>query len=231
MGTELAALRVDHGGPVDWPFEPFPEATLDGSIIDRFDAIAARYSERLAVGDESRSLSYSEFSCLVDRIAAAVACATGDRSGPVAILLRNEARYPAAMLGVLASGRAFVPLESDYPIGRNLVIAAHAKAVALIFAEDLAVNADALFAQDLAVLNIDRLAEDWPSARPRRPTADDLAYIIYIDVFRRACSPQAPGRGIRLQAVNLPAASAFVNPDSAHHGPRREAGGASNHSP
>jgi hypothetical protein len=37
----------------------------------------------------------------------------------------------------------------------------------------------------------------------------------------------AAGRGVRLQAVNLPAASAFVNPDSAHHGPGREAGGAS----
>jgi hypothetical protein len=29
-------------------------------------------------------------------------------------------------------------------------------------------------------------------------------------------------RGVRLQAVNLPAASPFVNPDSAYHWPRRE---------
>jgi hypothetical protein len=32
----------------------------------------------------------------------------------------------------------------------------------------------------------------------------------------------AAGRGVRLPRVNLPAASAFVNPDSAHYGPRRE---------
>jgi hypothetical protein len=32
----------------------------------------------------------------------------------------------------------------------------------------------------------------------------------------------AAGHGVRLQPVNLPAASAFVNPDSAHHGPRHE---------
>jgi len=35
----------------------------------------------------------------------------------------------------------------------------------------------------------------------------------------------AAARHGRLPGVNLPAASAFVNPDSAHHGPRREAGG------
>ena len=37
----------------------------------------------------------------------------------------------------------------------------------------------------------------------------------------------AAARHGRLPRVNLPAASPFVNPDSAHHGPRREAGGAS----
>jgi len=30
------------------------------------------------------------------------------------------------------------------------------------------------------------------------------------------------GRTVRLEGVNLPAARPFVNPDSAHHGPRRE---------
>jgi hypothetical protein len=37
----------------------------------------------------------------------------------------------------------------------------------------------------------------------------------------------AAARHGRLLGVNLPAASPFVNPDSAHHGPRYEAGGAS----
>jgi hypothetical protein len=37
----------------------------------------------------------------------------------------------------------------------------------------------------------------------------------------------AAARHGRLLGVKLPAASPFVNPDSAHHGPRREAGGAS----
>jgi len=37
----------------------------------------------------------------------------------------------------------------------------------------------------------------------------------------------AAARHGRLPRVNLPARIAFVNPDSLHHGPRREAGGAS----
>jgi len=177
MGAELVVLPHNQGGPVDWPLQPFPEAALEGSIIDRFDAVVARHADRLAVSDGCRSLSYSELSRLMERIAAAVARATGDRPGPVAILLRNEARYPAAMLGVLASGRAFVPLHSDYPIERNRMIAAHVKAVALISAEDLAANAATNFPQDVAAIDIDRLGEDRP--RPPRPKAEDLAYVIY----------------------------------------------------
>jgi hypothetical protein len=38
-------------------------------------------------------------------------------------------------------------------------------------------------------------------------------------------------RTVRLQRVNLPAASPLVNPDSAHHRPGREADGAADHSP
>jgi hypothetical protein len=41
----------------------------------------------------------------------------------------------------------------------------------------------------------------------------------------------AAGRTVRLPGLNLPAASPFVNPDSAHHRPRREAGRGINHSP
>jgi amino acid adenylation domain-containing protein len=166
-------------GSVDCPFKPFSEAALEGSIIDRFDATAARYAERLAVSDEYRSLNYFELSCLVDRIAAAIVRATGNRAGPVAVLLQNEARYPAAMLGVLASGRAFVPLNSDHPIERNRRIVACAKAVALISVGDLAANSDTLFPRDTATIDIDRLGEDCPRPRARRPKADDHACIIY----------------------------------------------------
>jgi acyl carrier protein len=67
----------------------------------------------------------------------------------VAILLNNEARFPAAMLGVLAAGRAYIPLDAGEPIARNGLIAEQAGAAALISAGDLADQARSLFPADV----------------------------------------------------------------------------------
>jgi amino acid adenylation domain-containing protein len=170
---------VDLGGPVGSLFEPFPEAALHRSIIDRFVTIAARHAGRLAVSDGTRSLSYADLSNQVSRIAAAIAEATVDRPGQIAILLRNEARYSAAMLGVLASGRAFVPLNADHPAERNRLIVTHSGAIAILSAADLAATARAIFPDDVLVLDLEEREgrSPLPSVVQARP--DDLAYIAY----------------------------------------------------
>ena len=63
------SVPIDHGGPVDRPFEPFPCSALERSIIDRFEAVARRFSTRVAVSDCARSLTYADFATLTDRIA------------------------------------------------------------------------------------------------------------------------------------------------------------------
>ena len=114
---------VDKGGPVNRPFDPFPWSALDGSIVDRFDATARRFSQHLAISDHVRRLTYRELAIIVDRIAVIVATATADRPGPVAILLARDALLPAAMLGVLAAGRGYVPLDAGDPTERIRQIA------------------------------------------------------------------------------------------------------------
>ena len=42
-GAKWGDDAPDFGGPVDRPYERFPETALEGSIIDRFDAIARRF--------------------------------------------------------------------------------------------------------------------------------------------------------------------------------------------
>ena len=169
---------LDHGGPVDRPFEPFPRAALDASISERFDAIAKRYPDRIAVTDLSASLTYSELKHLADRIAAATAAATAARPGPVAIFLPNEYRYPVAMLGILAAGRAYVPLDTAHPVKRNQAIASHSQPTAVVSAGTLAVQTRACFQRSTPIIDIDALPEA-PDRPPSCPKPDDLAQIIY----------------------------------------------------
>ena len=170
-------LPIDHGGPVGRRFERFPVSALKGSVVDRFDTVAGRFSPRLALDDGIRSFTYSELAVLVNDIAAATAAATAERPGPIAVLLANEARFPAAILGVLTAGRGCVPLDVEYPIERNRLIATHATAAAVVSAGRLAAEARELF-PDLPVLDIETMPSA-PNVTRRRPGPDDLAYLLY----------------------------------------------------
>ncbi|MGB6284816.1 MAG: AMP-binding protein, partial [Xanthobacteraceae bacterium] len=179
MPSEPVGLPIDYGGPVDRPFEPFPYWVLEGSVIDRFYGVARRFPERLAVQDLTCCLTYCELAALVDRIAAVTTTATAQSAGPVAILLKSEARFPAAMLGVLAAGRGYVPLDADQPMVRNQLIAQQAGAAALISADDLADQARALFSKDVPVIDLQRL-DQFPAIKTsHRSKPDDVAYIAY----------------------------------------------------
>ena len=144
-GSEVVDLPLDYGGPIDQPFEPFTDTVLEGSIIDRFDTVALRFASRVAIQDAKVSLTYADLAVLVERIAAATRAAIEDHPGPVALLLPAEAQFPAAMLGVLASGRAYIPLDASFPIERNRLIASKSGACAVLSSGDLVVDARTLF--------------------------------------------------------------------------------------
>jgi len=173
------SVPIDHGGPVDRPFEPFPYSARERSIIDRFEAVARRFSTRVAVSDCARSLTYADLATLTDRIADATAAAAADRPGPVAILLPRDVHFPAAMLGVLATGRCFVALDASSPAERNRLIAEQSGAAAVVSAGDLASLVRTVFPQGLPVVDIETIG-DAESRKPiSRPTSDDIACIVY----------------------------------------------------
>jgi fengycin family lipopeptide synthetase E len=179
MFQESICLALDHGGPVDRPFEAFPYSALEGSIVERFEAVTRRFAERLAIQDLTSRMTYSELAAMVNRIAGVTTAATVGRAGPVAILLKSEARFPAAMLGVLASGRSYVPLDASQPMARNRLIAEEAGAAALISADDLADHARGLFSREVPVVDLRRL-DTSPERKPsHRPGPDDVCYVAY----------------------------------------------------
>ncbi len=166
----------DHGGPVDQRFEPFPHAALDGSIVDRFESTARRFAARLAVSDCVREFTYAELADLVDQIAHATASTAAGRDGPVAILLASDAFFPAAMLGVLAAGRGYVPLDPNAPFARNHLIVEHAGAAAVVSTGEPARWIREALQNKVPVIDVNTLGGN---ASRRRPAAHDLAYIIY----------------------------------------------------
>ena len=127
----IAVLSVDR-------LSPFQARRLTDRSSIALTSVVQRFSERVALSDCTDRLTYGELARLVYRIAAAVSDSVADRSGPVAIMLSRDVSFPAAMLGALASGRGFVPLDAGDPPERIRHVAAQSGAAAVISAGELA---------------------------------------------------------------------------------------------
>lgn len=159
-------------------FEPIPASALEASVTDRFELVAERFANRLAVQDEHRALTYAQLRARVAAIAAAVASATQGRDGPVAVLARHDAGFAAAFLGVMAAGRAAVLLDSGHPAERNRRIATHSGACAVAAAPELEAYARDIFPAGAPIIDLDAPAADPQPALPK-VGPDDLAYVLY----------------------------------------------------
>ena len=155
LSAVLQRLPVDHGGPVDRPFDPFPPSAVEGSMKDRFDKIALDFPTRVAISDRVGCLTYGELAKLVEQIKQSISLALATRPGPVAILLSRNRLFPAAIILDPGGGFGYVALDGDHPTERNRIIAQQSGAIAVISAGDLACRARSLFPDQLPVLDID----------------------------------------------------------------------------
>jgi amino acid adenylation domain-containing protein len=120
----------------------------------------------------SKAITYGELDRWSDRIAARLV-ATGVRRGDrVAVCLPRSASVPAALLGVLKAGAAYVPIDADEPEGRLAAVLADADAAAAVTTLTSAFATSGLPVVDPV---------DAPAPRADLPTVDgpDLAYLMY----------------------------------------------------
>ncbi len=138
---------------------------------------AARTPEALAVVFDDRSLTYRA----LDDLSLAIAGALAQRGvGPGAIVAMAVPRselLPAAMLGVLKAGAAYLPLDPDGPAERNAVILEDARPACILTTRAYAGSFEAL---QIPCLFMDDIA-DTPGDPPvlHAPDASATAYVIH----------------------------------------------------
>ncbi|MGE3935918.1 MAG: amino acid adenylation domain-containing protein, partial [Rhodospirillaceae bacterium] len=164
------AVAAGGAGPaVAWPSE---------TIHDRFAAVAASRADAVAVVDDAGSLTYRALDRAAARLAARLAAAgvrPGDRVG---VLARRSAGFVVAVLAVVKSGAAYVPLDPEQPPGRLAAILDDAGIAAVLATLSLAGRV----ADGPATILIDDEAdpEAPPPDVPVPPAGpDDPVYVIY----------------------------------------------------
>ncbi|WP_412538004.1 non-ribosomal peptide synthetase [Longispora sp. K20-0274] len=87
------------------------------SVIAGFATASDRYPDAVAVLDDAGPLTYRELALAAGGVAAALGDPTpgGGRTG---LLLGHGAPFATGMLGTLAAGRSYVPLDPGYPRDR-----------------------------------------------------------------------------------------------------------------
>jgi amino acid adenylation domain-containing protein/thioester reductase-like protein len=147
------------------------------SVPVLFAAQVARTPDAVALVCEGCSWSYRQLDEAANRLAHLLA---GCGVGPgcvVGLLLERSAQAIAAIVAVLKTGAAYLPIDPEHPPARIGFMLADAAPVAVITTADLAGRLDG---HDVVVIDVNDPAVDTqPSTALPAPGPDNIAYIIY----------------------------------------------------
>ncbi|MEU3273855.1 amino acid adenylation domain-containing protein [Saccharomonospora sp. NPDC006951] len=115
--TELAALPAEQWQRVV-KLNDTTHPVASTSIVDRFAEWVARDPDATAVVADSTELSYRELDERSGRLAARLRQHGAGPEQFVAVAVPRSAELVVALLGVLRSGAAYLPLDLDYPADR-----------------------------------------------------------------------------------------------------------------
>ncbi|SBV26452.1 AMP-binding protein [Micromonospora krabiensis] len=149
------------------------------TLIHRFGDVVAACPDQPAVLGETHQLSYAELAGLAGGYADALAAAGARPGDRVALLTAHGARTIAAILGALAAGCAYVPLDPSFP-HRRLRHMLDAAGASLVLCgaehEDLARRLGAE-RPDLRSVRVDEVRP--APLRPVPTDPDALAYVLF----------------------------------------------------
>jgi amino acid adenylation domain-containing protein len=184
VGLQLSALPLLGAGERwqivgEWN-EPGPGQTEETCLYDLVAAQMARTPEATALVFGGERLTYRELGRQATRMARRLAALGVGPEVRVGVCLSRTPALVATLFGIVQAGGAYVPLDPSYPSERLGLMLDDAGPAVLVTERALAPRLPACGAR-LLVLDAED-AEDGDAvaeAAPRRPLADNLAYLIY----------------------------------------------------
>lgn len=176
------------GGPAATPealLVPIAPDRLERPVFAVFADQATRAPCTPAVLGPGAATTYGDLLGQALRIAGAIdgrTAARGEGPEPVAVAIPASAGCLAVLLGALAAGRPYVPIDPSFPAARNELILGHAGVRLVLTDRATAAGRPELMAVATAagatVLAIDDLAPP-PAGWSPRGGPDDAAYVLY----------------------------------------------------
>ncbi|UZW60124.1 non-ribosomal peptide synthetase [Lysobacter enzymogenes] len=154
-----------------------PAPCAHNDLYSLFAAQAARTPDAPALVEPGRALSYRELLHRANGLGRRLRELGAGRESRVAVLTDRSIEALVAVLGVLAAGAAYVPLDPAHPDDRLQFLLEDTAAKALLAPPQWRARAQALGT------HVPLLGSDETASSPQRPcddiAADDAAYVIY----------------------------------------------------
>lgn len=178
----LESLRVPALSPACGPLVAGADAPLFAPFLEN----ASKDPLATALEDDERAMTYGELEDSSRKLALALAGLGAGRGELVGVLAPGGWRQIVAVLGILRSGAAYLPMNVDDPASRLGTLAARGRASLVLTADAGATRADSTrrAALDLAgirVLSVDELLDKAPQPGAVLPDVSgrDRAYVIF----------------------------------------------------
>ncbi|MFC9510057.1 amino acid adenylation domain-containing protein [Streptomyces sp. NPDC057002] len=164
--------RWEHPAGVDDPSSP-------GTLHGLFERQARRTPDAVALISEDQRLSYADLDAAADRLARQLRTRGAARGERVAVLLPRGPHLITALLAVLKSGAAYLPLDLSLPTPRLSLLLADATPV-LLLTSDAALAAHPDLATGLPVQRVEQVDDTLPTGPvPEGARPEDPAYCIH----------------------------------------------------
>lgn len=160
--AEKAALRQFNHTVADYD--------RNATFLSYFQEQVKQFPEKAAVKDDHHSYTYTELDEATGNIARHIHAIAGENIAPVAVMLPRSAQLVAVLLGVLRSGRAYIPVDPDLPEARTRYILENSQPSLLIAATAV---------EGYETLRPEVLLQPAPDEVLPGVTAATSAYIIY----------------------------------------------------
>jgi len=152
---------------------------VNTTLVELFKKQAFERAGQVAVKDETYDYTYHKVDALSDRVAHCLNLYLGPRDrSPVAVLMERSADMIAILLGILKTGRAYIPLDPGFPKDRIKHIIEHSQVDCIVASDALKgmIDAQDKFLSAETIINVDISTRN---KLPLNPRLCDTAYIIY----------------------------------------------------
>jgi amino acid adenylation domain-containing protein len=154
---------------------PYPE---DKTVIHQIIEEARKHPAKIAIADGTKQYTYAEVDTLSNAIACYILKSSTISNEPIAVLMKRSADLIITIIGIIKAGKAFIPLDPDFPKARLLYILNHSEATHIIGDEEFR----ELIAYNGKYTTVQTLLEDkqlGANVEINYSTPEKTAYIIY----------------------------------------------------